>query len=282
MASSNPPRFYETEGLGTEVYDAMTDVHTAGSSVEGDVPFFRALAERTGGPVLDVGCGTGRVTYALAADGFEVVGLDLSAPMLKQAEARRSALPAEFMANVEFLQADMTSFDLGRTFSLILAPFRVFQFLLTVEAQRSALASMRRHLKPDGRLVLDLFDPRLDLCAPPFLPAGPVESLVHPSTGNVVQVQRLDRTNDPAAQVFIEHWRTTELASDGSVLRTLDESLSLRWTYRSEMRHLLELQGYEIVAEYGDFRGSAPTYGREQVWVVRARPQRRTSPSCRA
>ncbi len=272
MGGSEAPRFYATDGLGTEVYDALTEIHIAGSSVEGDVDFFRATAERTGGPVLDVGCGTGRVTLALAADGFEVVGLDLSAPMLKQAEARRSALPTAVRASASFIQADMMSFDLGRTFSLIVVPFRVFQFLLTVEAQRSALASMRRHLNPDGRLVIDLFDPRLDLCAPPSVPPGPIESLVHPSNGNVVHVQRLERTNDPAAQIFIEQWRTTELALDGQILRNLDESLSLRWTYRWEMRHLLELAGYEIDAEYGDYRGSAPAYGREQVWVVRARP----------
>ena len=272
MASGNTPRFYETDGLGTEVYDAMTVVHTASSSVEGDVDFFRAIAKGTGGPVLEVGCGTGRVTYALAAEGFEVVGLDLSAPMLKRAEARRSALPAELTSNVSFLQADMTRFDLGRTFALIVVPFRVFQFLLTAEAQRSALASMRRHLMPDGRLVLDLFDPRLDLCAPSSLPPGPVESLVHPATGNVVEVQRLDRTNDPGAQILVEQWRTTELGLDGAILRTLEESLTLRWTYRWEMRYLLELSGYEIDAEYGDFQGSAPAYGREQVWVVRARP----------
>ncbi|MEO8468398.1 MAG: class I SAM-dependent methyltransferase [Chloroflexota bacterium] len=272
MSSSDAPRFYSTDGLGTEVYDAVTEVHIARSSVEGDVDFFRAMAEQIGGPVLEVGCGTGRVTFALAADGFEVVGLDLSAPMLKQAEARKSVLPNAVSASVSFVQADMSSFDLGRTFSLIVVPFRVFQFLLTVETQRSALSSMRRHLKVDGRLVLDLFDPRLDLCAPPSLPPGPIESLVHPSTGNVVQIQRLDRRNDPATQVFIEHWRSTELDLDGTILRTQDESVSLRWTYRWEMRHLLELEGYEIEAEYGDFLGSAPVYGGEQVWVVRVRP----------
>lgn len=272
MGSSEAPRFYATDGLSTQVYDALAEVHIVGSSVEGDVDFFRATAGQTGGPVLDVGCGTGRVAYALAADGFEVVGLALSAPMLKQAEARRSALPAAVSASVSFIQADMTSFDLGRTFSLIVVPYRVFQFLLTVEAQRSALASMRRHLKPDGRLILDLFAPRLDLCAPPSVPPGPIEELVHPSNGHAVHVQRLVRTNDPATQVFIEQWRTTELDPEGHILRILDESLSLRWTYRWEMRHLLELAGYEIEAEYGDFRGSVPAYGREQVWVVRTRP----------
>ena len=76
----------------------------------------------------------------------------------------------------------------------------------------------------------------------------------------------------PGAQILVEQWRTTELGLDGAILRTLEESLTLRWTYRWEMRYLLELSGYEIDAEYGDFQGSAPAYGREQVWVVRARP----------
>jgi len=270
MAGSDPS-FYATHDLGTEVYDAFAELHIVGSSVEGDVEFYRAAARRTGGPVLDVGCGTGRIAFALTSDGWEVVGLDRSAPMLALAERRRAGQSPEVAARLELVEADLTDFDLGRTFALIVLPFRVFQFLLTPAAQRAGLATLRRHLAPGGELVLDLFDPRLDLCVPDFRPPADVEVVRHPATGNDVRVQRLERVNDPVRQVFDEVWLSTEVDSAGGELRSLRETLSLRWTYRWEMRHLLELTGFEVVSEFGDFQGSPPAYGREQVWVARHR-----------
>src|SRR5687767_13804520 len=80
---------------------------------------------------------------SLAADGHEVVGIDLSAPMLRLAEQRREALSADAAARLSFHQADMRTLDLGRDFALIVTPARVFQFMLTSAAQREALAALR-------------------------------------------------------------------------------------------------------------------------------------------
>ena len=106
--------FYEADSLTTEIYDALAASIIPGSSVEGDIDFYLRLAEETGGPILDVGCGTGRVATALVADGHEVVGVDLSAPMLRLAEQRREALSADVAARLSFHQADMTTLALGR------------------------------------------------------------------------------------------------------------------------------------------------------------------------
>jgi SAM-dependent methyltransferase len=148
-----PRSFYEADSLSTEVYDALAAGIIPGSPMDGDVDFYRRLAGKTGGPILDVGCGTGRVAAALATDGHEVVAVDLSAPMLRLAEQRRASLEAEVAARLSFRQADMTTLDLGRDFALIVTPSRVFQFALTSDAQREALTALRRHLRPDGRLV---------------------------------------------------------------------------------------------------------------------------------
>jgi SAM-dependent methyltransferase len=263
-----PRRFYD-DTLGTEVYDPMSAAITASGPLSGDVDFYRRLAANQGGPILDVGCGTGRVAVALAADGFDVVGVDLSASMLRLAERRRAGLPAQVTARLTFTQGDMTSLDLGRRFRLIIAPSRVFQFMLTTASQRSALRSLKAHLEPAGRLVLDLFDPLLDFVVPgaPFPPRG--GEVVHPVTENRVTWEVTDRIPDPARQLVDEGWTYREHGPSGEVLREETERLTLRWTTRSEMRLLYELEELDVVAEYGDFKGSPPTYGREQVWVLR-------------
>lgn len=263
-----PHAFYQDDSLSTEIYDARSATIIAGSPVDGDVDFYRSLAAETAGPILDVGCGTGRVAIPLAADGHEVVGVDLSAPMLRLAERRRAALPADVSARLSFQEADMATLDLGRTFGLVIAPSRVFQFMLTTEAQRQALAALRSHLLPGGRLVLDLFDPLLDHVVPSdeITPRG--GELVHPTTGNRVTWEVAGWRRDPGRQLIVEDWTATEIDASGEVLRTDTERLTLRWSLRSEMRLLFELAGMEVVADYGDFKGGPPAYGREQVWVL--------------
>lgn len=262
--------FYAVDDLNTAIYDARTALHLAEAAVDGDVEFYRELARQTAGPVLDVGCGTGRVAIALARDGHEVLGVDLSAPMLAQAERRRQALQPDVAARLLFLEADMTTLDLGRAFGLIVTPFRVFQFLLTPEVQRQALIAFRRHLAPDGRLTLDLFDPLLDRVVPTDEPINPRRAEVrHPVTGNPVTFEVTARHLEPDRQLLHETWTTRELGTDGRVLREESDVLSLRWSLRSELRHLFELTGLEVVGDYGDFHRGPPSYGREQVWVLR-------------
>jgi len=268
MSSTREQRaFYEADSLHTEIYDALATSIVAGSSVEGDTEFYRELAGETGGPILDVGCGTGRVAMALAADGHEVVGIDLSAPMLRLAEQRRETLSADVAARLSFRQADMTTLELGRDFALVVAPSRVFQFALTTDAQRQALAALRSHVRPDGRLVLDLFDPLLEYVVPgaKFARGGEV---IHPTTGNRVTWEVIGRWPDPPRQLIVEDWAFRELDASGEVLRGETERLTLRWSLRSEMQLLFELAGLKVVADYGDFKGGPPVYGREQVWVL--------------
>ena len=269
MSGTPEPRgFYAADSLHTEIYDVMAAKMQAESPTPGDVDFYRRLARETGGPVLDVGCGTGRVAMALVADGHEVVGVDLSAAMLRVADRRRAALPADAAARVSFLEGDLATLDLGRTFALILTPARVFQFMLTTDAQRQALAALRSHLRPDGRLVLDLFDPRLEFVVPSEEVAGRALELVHPRSGNRVTWAVTGNWPDPANQLIVQDWTATELDAGGNLLQAETERLTLRWSMRAEMRLLFELEGLRVVADYGDFQGGPPAYGLEQVWVL--------------
>lgn len=259
--------FYERPGLNVETYDARMSL--AATAVEGDVEFYIAQAREAEGPVLEVACGTGRVTWPLAEAGCEVVGIDRSPAMLAAARARGADRAADVARRARFEIADMVDFDLDAFFSIVLVPFRAFQAVLDPADQRRALESMSDHLRPGGRLIVDLFDPLLEFCLPEGDRAPRQRGeVVHPESGRRVTVDVLERTNDPVAQVLTELWCFREYEADGRVGREEHEELRLRWTYRQEMRYLLELVGFEVVAEHSDFRGSPPTYGAEQVWIA--------------
>ena len=83
----------------------------------------------------------------------------------------------------------------------------------------------------------------------------------------------MTEAREPLTQTFTERWRWT-IARAGRVVRQTDDVLRLRWTYRHEMRHLFELTGYRVLAEYGDFAGAPPRYGGEQVWIAERAPRR--------
>jgi SAM-dependent methyltransferase len=128
-------------------YDALE------AGLTGDAAFYTALA-RAHPPVLELGCGTGRVTLAIARAGVAVTGLDLSAGMLAVARRKGADAPA-----VRWLRGDMRAFDLGERFGLICIPHRTFQHLLTEAEQRATLACCRAHLRAGGRLALNVFNP---------------------------------------------------------------------------------------------------------------------------
>ncbi len=138
-----------------ELYD-----HVVPYQERQDVGFFVEAAKESGGPVLEVGCGTGRVLIPTARAGIEITGLDLSPHMLEVCRGKLEAEPEEVRSRVRLVEGDMRQFELGQTFRLVTLPFRPFQHLTTVEDQLACLGCIRRapgggrqadpgHLQPD-------------------------------------------------------------------------------------------------------------------------------------
>jgi SAM-dependent methyltransferase len=219
-------------------YDA---IYGALRNPVGDVAFYRELARESGGPLLELGCGTGRTLLPIARDGIACVGLDASPEML--AALREKAPPQ----NLELVHGRMESFDLaGRRFRLITAPFRAFSHLLDVEAQLAALACIRRHLAPGGRFAFDVFDPNLERTAIAEEPEVLVATFNTPA-GRVARYDSVRR--DHARQVL-----TLGVRFDGDAAEDSGSAqLQLRWFHKFELEHLLARAGFTIEAWFGSF-----------------------------
>jgi len=253
-------------GIAVQTYDLFV----TSAATDGDTQFYCDCARRFGGDVLELGVGTARVAIALAEAGYNVTGLDLSPAMLEHAGKKVANAPPEVTERLTFIQGDMSAFDLGRTFPLILVPFRAFQHLLEPAAQRRALTCMHRHLAPGGHLVVDLFDPRLEFCLPEAPPLEGAREVWDPATCRRIRRTIVARANDPVRQLIRERVRLEVIDEAGRIVATEETSWALRWTLRQEMIWLLELCGFEPVEQWSDFHGAAPAYGKEQIWVARA------------
>jgi SAM-dependent methyltransferase len=239
-----------------------------------DAGFWQAMAAAAGhGPILELGCGTGRVLLPLARAGFEITGLDLCAPMLERCGAKLQAEPPEVSDRVRLLEADMTSFDLGRRFAAIICPFGGFQQLRTVEQQLACLDRCRGQLLPHGRLVLDLPNP--DPAPRSHVRDEPADGeataeLVEWTGGRRIRWWVTVIDYDRSLQCN-ECEVTYEIIKADGVTRRITETISLRYVFRYELEHLLVRAGFRVVALYGDY-DRAPFADGSPAMIVVAEP----------
>ncbi len=238
----------------------------------GELDFYRELAAplKAGGPgLLEVACGTGRVAIRLAQEGIRVLGLDISPHMLQVARQKSAGMP-----NIQWVQADMRSFELGQQFGLILIPGHAFQNLNTPQDQVACLECIRRHLAPGARLVVHLDHQELAWLGGLVSGKGgqfeAEERFTHPQTGRPVQAWRA-WWYEPSTQTATCQTAWEELDEAGQVLRRWQkEPVHMHCVFRFEMEHLFARVGYTLEAVYGDFfrrplEGGSP----QMVWVVR-------------
>src|SRR5437899_11106262 len=242
--------------MSDSLYDSfIADYYDESPIVKGrlqDVAFYRNAVRDFGDPILELGCGTGRITMALAEAGKRITGLDLSGRMLERAVKKRAALRVEARERVHFVQGDMTKFDLGEKFRLIIIPFRPFQHLLEVRQQMDCLECVRKHLKPDGRLILDVFQTDAERMQDPVHMREKLLTEYQTGEGRKVRIServaafhRAEQRNDVEMIYSVEH-------PDGRKER-LVFAWPLRYFFRYEVEHLLTRCGFQVSREYGDF-----------------------------
>lgn len=232
-----------------------------------DVAFYAELARRARGPVLELGAGTGRITFALLKAGAQVTAVDRAPAMLERARERAERLPRAQRERLQLVQADLRSLRLRQRFSLILAPFNLLMHMYTRRDQERALAKVREHLAPSGLFAFDVLAPDLGVlrrdparfyrCRPVFDPSDGhryayAEQFAYDAASQLQTVsmhfQRLDKP---------EIERVTQLV--------------LRFYFPQELSALLHHNGFRVLRHEGDFAGEALDGDSEsQVVVARA------------
>jgi len=257
---------------GYEDYEFVADLydHVVPYRDRPDVTFFVEAAQESGGPVLEIGSGTGRVLIPTARAGIEIVGLDLSSHMLEICRERLLQEPEDVQARVQLVQGDMRDFELDRAFRLVTLPFRPFQHLTTVEDQLSCLGSIHRHLAAGGRLILDIFNPSLEALTSDTVgqEIGDEPEFTTPDGRRVVRRHKIvsrdlhSQINHVELIYYVTH-------PDGREER-LVHAFPMRYLFRFEAEHLLARCGFEVEDVYADFDKSpyGSKYPGELIFVA--------------
>lgn len=262
------PRLPESVSRGArEHFEQPLYYDRAYASRVDDVAYYVGLACGTRGPVLEYGVGTGRIALPMAEAGRNVIGVDLSAAMLRVCRDKLALRP-DLAKRVTLRRGDMRRVRLGRRFPLVIAPFNTVLHLYQRRDVEQFLRRVAEHLTPRGRFVFDFSVPRpADLCADPERWYGGPR-VRHPELGQVMQyAERFHYA--PMTQVLSTWMRFSSARSQDEVL------LTHRQFFPSEMEALLHYNGFGDCQFYGGFDGAAPGGSSDTLVVACRCPQRR-------
>jgi SAM-dependent methyltransferase len=235
------------------MYDTLFDNFSA------DIPLYEALAKKYGDPILELMCGTGRVTIPLAKKGFNITGLDISSEML--GVARQKAKDAGLEIN--WIEADGRDFSLKEKYSCVFIPFNSFLNLSGQADMEACLKSVRAHMKHDGCFAIDIFNPDLKILMRRREDRFPVETIQNPDgEGQVVITE--STFYDAVEQIINIRWfykfedTGNEFAKD----------FSLRILFPREVDNLLRYSGFVVDDKFGDYDFSPFTASSAKQLIV--------------
>jgi SAM-dependent methyltransferase len=219
-----------------------------------DVNWYREIAREHGGPVLELGCGSGRVLTALCRDGHQVVGVDRMPEMLARANARVARLSRAARERATLIRADFRAVALKRRFPLVICPFNAFQHLYERQDVEAFLRRVAAHLAPGGHFVFDVLMPDMV-----WLTRDPTKHWAktrfkHPVTRRPL-LYSTNQTYDPVRQIAFIRIFYEPLDLPPERRRTHVVRLAHRHFFPSEIEDLLHYNGFAIEARFGGFHG---------------------------
>lgn len=209
-----------------------------------DLAYILECAKKVKEPIIELACGTGRLTIPMAKQGFKMYGVDIHNGMLNLAKQKA----AEENLEIQFLQQDCTKLNLPTKSPLIFMTGNSFQHFLTNESQDDLFQSVKAHLLSEGDFIFDTRNPILSELAE-------IEKTEEQYINNFNQTVIEKHYEEYDHQTQILHCTTTsEVIENGSLFHRNKDSISLRYTFPLELKRLLYSQGFELIALYGSWR----------------------------
>jgi len=256
-----------TEDQALPEYDPLADLYDLEYGHDYDVPFWLALADREGGPVVEWGAGTGRLALALAEAGHEVTAVEVSGTMAERGRKKGGA--------VRWAVGDMRDAALGARYGLAVCAFNSFLCLPSVEDALVFLGNAKEHLLPDGLLGIEV-----SAFSPEELAGEPV--LRHDFSRALPDGGRLDRLSlsryDAASQLLDMRLFYERYDAAGALAEKRAHDLTIRVTNRDELLLMLRLAGFEAEAVYGGFEGEPFDGSSDHLIVLARHPRTRLRP----
>jgi SAM-dependent methyltransferase len=229
-----------------------------------DIPFYVARAQAARGPVLEAGCGTGRVLIPTLQAGVDIDGLDIHPGMVEKTRKKAAALGL----SPTIVVGDMRDFTMPRRYALITIPFRAFQHLLSTADQVAALRCIREHLEEGGALVFNVFFPSFEKLAQPDGEQTLEMEFPHPQSGLPVAMYATRTTDRPNQTLAIER-EVVESDARGYAAKTHRDRFRMRWIWKPEMELLLGAAGFARWSVQGGFDGEPlDNDAKEMVWTA--------------
>lgn len=234
-----------------------------------DIPFYLEYAEKYGGPILEIGCGTGRILLEVAKLGIRIDGLDASEHMLAILKQKLTTRSSDFRNKITLFHQDMRYFSLQRKYSLVTIPFRGFQHLHTIEDQLMALRQIKLHLNKNGVLILDVFYPNFEL-------------LYKKMNKEVLDIQWKDsadssrmvkryfiRTQVDKLHQHFEGKFIFRIYQNKKLIKEEDSPLKLSYFTYPQMQLIFKACDLEIMEEFGSFKKESIDICKEMIFILR-------------
>jgi len=226
-----------------EFYDTVYENLTP----DGDLDFYVQKLVNAGGPALEIGCGTGRIFAKALKLGADIYGIDQSELMLSKLKEKIEPKEYHRVQNV-----DAREFKSDKKFKLIIAPFRIFQHVLTVDDQLQFLENVKENLEKGGRFIMDVFNPDINLINKGYSETLQFEGEHMPGK----KIKRYHRVKPDVLNQF-QHVTFRFVWDEGGKEKEAEFYTPMRYYFRYELEHLIARAGLKLVNIHGDFKENA-------------------------
>ena len=237
--------------------------------LKADISFYLDYASRIKGDILELACGTGRITIPLAEADHKIWGLEFSQQMLEQFKNKLINLPKKTKNNIHLIHGDMSNFSINRNFPLILLPCRSFQLLYEEKKENACLRSIYKHLDDNGHFIIDIGD---------FV--GDIENdwvneeevfdweNIDPKTGYTVKRTHIKKEIDTVRRIIYPQ-KNFYISKDGVEIDKIVKRSPWKYFTSNQIRKLLSSNGFKIIKEMGYYDGKPLGKGSEFIFICK-------------